>query len=517
MHVLIGCLWALAQLWLQSSALRAQGKADVLTAQVGEIAARNAVYQKRFRELLLTVSSRDLPTGWELARNLGQPVAPVLWQMLSEEQSNVDRRLVLLIAAVLAGGPGEDDRLFQLLDLRKPMLQERIMAGMLMALGPHRTRAIEEFWPRCMGPNSEPEPLLALAVRLAAARFPDALLRAPRLQGDDVGILAAAAFAGMRISPVKLKSLWQSEDRHAELFFRGALLGESWRLSIRGEVPTLLQQARDLLGLHDERYAAVRAAAILLRARAGDLDAAADRPDWRLLQLVASQPRSRHVVQAWLPSVPLARDEEPARLAVAYALYQPVAQVLKTMQEWSTQPDVRRDMAVALAFRLAGSGSTMRQPDQVGTNAVSNSPGKHDAIGMALPKVPEFAFVVWASGGKPDWSRACEDPKLAQLATLLADGRASAAVARNAWEGALWRWGSHPGIGPWQQERLLIRDLLLVGSKRGGGKYQSHIRPELLYVANGLDRSDTFFSIAVDLYEFLQAPVEPVPAEYRLP
>jgi hypothetical protein len=57
---------------------------------------------------------------------------------------------------------------------------------------------------------------------------------------------------------------------------------------------------------------------------------------------------------------------------------------------------------------------------------------------------------------------------------------------------------------------------MLVGSKRGGGRYQPHLRSELRYVATGLDRSDTFFTIAVEMYEFLNRPVAPVPAQYRL-
>ncbi len=484
---------------------------QVLSKDVGAITARSSVYQKRFRELLLTVSNRDLHAGWQLARDLGQPVAPVLWQMLSAERSNVDRRLVLLIAAVLAEGPGKDSRLFELLDHRQAMLQERIIAAMLIALGPHRVRPMENFWARCIGPNVEPEPLLGLAVRIACARFPDAAKGAPTTQGDDPGMVAAAAFSGLRMSPQLQKRLWRSERRHAELFFRGALLGEGWRYNLNGDPPTLLDRASELLGKQEERLAAVRAAAILLRARAGVLDPKGDRPDWRLLQLVSSQAASRGALQAWLSPTPLAREEEPHRLAVAHALYQPVPRTVKALSQWSADPDIRRHIAVALAVRLA-KGNILR--NGVGQSTSTVSPA--EVIELALPDVPEFRFAVWASGGEFAAGPKCADPQLEQLANLIVAGRVSRKVVRTALEEALWRWGSHPGIGPWQQERLLIRDLMLVGSKRGGGRYQPHLRSELRYVATGLDRSDTFFTIAVEMYEFLNRPVAPVPAQYRL-
>ena len=484
---------------------------QVRTEEVGVVTARNAVYQKRFRELLLTVSGRDLHAGWQLARDLGRPVAPVLWQMLSAERSNVDRRLVLLIAAVLAEGPGKDSRLFELLDQRRPMLQERILAAMLIALGPHRTRAMPNFWSRCIGPNVEPEPLLGLAVRIACARFPDAAKGAPTTQDDDPGMVAAAAFAGLRMSPQMQKKLWRSERRHAELFFRGALLGEGWRHDIYKVPPTLLDRANDMLANRDERYEAVRAAAILLQARAGVLDPKGDRPDWRLLQLVASQPASRRALQAWLSPNPLAREEEPQRLAVAHALYQPVDKTVEALREWSADKDIRRHIAVALAVRLAKGDL-----DRSGVGQATSASAGADIITLSLPDVPEFGFAIWASGGEFAEGPRCADPQLEQLANLIRAGRVSRSVVRATLEEALWRWGSHPGIGPWQQERLLIRDLMLVGSKRGGGEYQSHIRPEHRYVATGLDRSDTFFSIAVEMYEFLQRPVAPVPAQYLL-
>ena len=80
---------------------------------------------------------------------------------------------------------------------------------------------------------------------------------------------------------------------------------------------------------------------------------------------------------------------------------------------------------------------------------------------------------------------------------------------------ALWRWGSHPRIGPWRAERELIRDLLLVGS-RAGTRYQPELPSHLRYFATGLDRDDAFFDLASALYEFTARQRTSVPSEHRL-
>ena len=222
------------------------------------------------------------------------------------------------------------------------------------------------------------------------------------------------------------------------------------------------------------------------------------------MQLCASQAASREALRSWLPATPLARDEEPARIAVAYALWQPVDKILKEHEKWSRDQRIRSHVAVALAFRLAA-GSGRRTADTQEPRSIQ----------LRLPEVPEFRFVVWASGGEFGSGPACADAYLRQLSRLVRDGRASRSVVRRTLEEALWRWGSHPGMGPWREERLFVRDLLLAGSKPGL-KYPSHLRPSQRYFATGLDKGDSFYTVAVELYEFLEQPVAPVPAEYRL-
>jgi len=487
---------------------------------VGSIAARNVRYQKRFAELLLSHETADLASGWQQARRLGRPVVPMLWRMLDAERSNVTSRVVLLVAAVLAGGPAEDDRLFAFLDRHKPMLPERTMASMLLALGPARPRPVDNCWARIIGPNKEPEPLLELASRLACARFPDASKGVGVLFEGGPGMIGAAVFGGFRVSPPKLRSLWRNPSRHSELFYRGVLLGAGRRMAVSGREAdrTTLIHAEELLAQADVRLGDARAAAILLKARAGQLDPGARRPDWQLLQLCATQPASRDALRAWLPAKPLARDEQPERIAVAYALWQPLDKVLREYQQWGADPRISSHVAVALAFRLAaGGGAQGLGSDAPAQRRTTPADGARTAgeIRVRLPDVPEFRFAVWASGGALGTGSRCEDRELRELARLIADGRASREVVRRTCEEALWRWGSHPGLGQWRQERLLIRDLLLAGSKPGL-RYASLLRPSQRYFATGLDKSDSFYEVAVELYEFLAEPVLPIPAEYRL-
>ena len=99
---------------------------------------------------------RDLEAGWALAQDLGRPVAPLLWDQARREGSNVDKRLALLIAALLAGGVSGDDRLFDFMSQQKPLLQERTMASLWIALGPRRNRPRPDVVKRLLGPNCDP-------------------------------------------------------------------------------------------------------------------------------------------------------------------------------------------------------------------------------------------------------------------------------------------------------------------------------------------------------------------------
>lgn len=420
----------------------------------------------------------------------------MLWELLDAERSNVERRLAVLGAALIAGGPAEDERLFAFLDQDRAMLPERVMASLWIALGPLRMRPIRGALQRILGPNKEPEELLSVAARLAAARLqPDAPRSLP-LESEDPGLLAAAVFGGMPVARTSSQRQWRSRHRDASLYRRAAFLADRRAVDHPDRDPQLVERAQRAL---KERYAGgakERDAAVLLLAAAAALDAQQPGLDWRQLRIVASQPASVTYLRSRLQPTPLARDPEPARLAAAYALWMPLDQVVSTRDTWGQDSRICSSVAVALAARLCAAPA-------------------EGSLDVDLPGVPEWAFAKWAAGGRFDLRGDLQDSRLANLAVVLANGRASRDAVREELELALWRWRSHPGLAAWELERQLVRDLLLVGS-RSGGKYAPGIAPHLRYFPAGLDRDDSFFDVAVALFEFVGASSGPVPAEHRL-
>ena len=420
----------------------------------------------------------------------------MLWELLDAERSNVDRRLAVLVAALVAGGPGADERLFEFLGRGRAMLPERTMAALWIALGPKRARGLPDVRGRVLGPNKEPEELLAIAARLAAARFGGGREGVSTLDSDDPGLLAAAVFAEMPVARTCAEREWRSEHRDAALYRRAAFLSDRYRVDRANSSPRLLDRARSALLQRGIGGASERDAAVLLLAAAGELDLQQSGLDWRQLRIVANQSASAELLRARLQPTPLARDPEPSRLGTAFALRMPVDQVLSSRATWGDDERIRAPIAVALAARLCA------EP-------------RRSALDLELAGVPEWAFVRWASGGRFRMEGVPADARLAELAKVVADGRVSRSAAREALELALWRWGSHPGLAAWELERQLIRDLLLVGS-RTGGRYAPGVAPHLRYFPAGLDRDDTFFDVAVALYEFTGRRSGPIPVAHRL-
>lgn len=423
----------------------------------------------------------------------------MLWELVQAERADVARRLVVLAAAVLAGSSLEDERLFAFLAQQKPMLEERTLAGLLLALGPRRSRAVPEFWPRLLGPSKSPEVLLAISARLAAARFPDVEGGAPPLVGEDPGLAAATAFAGLPVPATVSARWWQLRDppRHAELFWRGAMLGAARRAGAGGQQDGLRDRAIEVQQLSGDANALARAAAVHYRARRRELRAEGVRFDHDLLRAAVFDLASAEALQPWLGPVPQPRDEEPHRLAVAYALSRPVAGVVADLEHWTREPRIHKHVAVALAWRLLGAEPA------------------HASL-PAVPGLAEWNLVRWAAGSEVDRTATCDDPILQMALQLAVDDRLPRRALRQALEETLWRWGSHPGLAAYEQERLLVRDLLLSGSRAGGGKYLAHVRPDQRYSPTGLDRNDGFFTVAVALFDFLWRPRSPMPPEHSL-
>ncbi|MCR9246772.1 MAG: hypothetical protein NXI31_17195 [bacterium] len=438
-----------------------------------------------------------------LAAAIGRPGVPLLWEMLRAEKSNVTRRDALLAAAILAGGPAEDERLYGWLSQQKAIKEERTMAALAIALGPPRMRAIPNFWSRSLGPTKSPVEILAIAVRLAAARVPDSAIGAPTLLSDEPGLAGATAFAGLPVRNAIWNRRWNLRDpvAHADLFWRGALLHAA-RLETdnRPVASQLLTRARAIANLPGQEYAAARRAAALLQARRGDVRVVGARPERELLEVLVSRPEAARKLRKWLGPTPQPRDDRPQRLAVAYVLSRDPAEVVADRQQWSRDPRVSSHVAVALAWRLLGEESPKIEDVGMGETGSGG--------------VPEWFFVRWAAGLPADAMR-CEDLALTAVAELAAAGRLPRTAARQALEEALWRWDSHPGRGLYDAERVYVRDLLLVGSDEGG-QYVPAIRTEDRYRPTGIGHARKFFEIAVAVYEHFSQPRLPLPPQYRL-
>ncbi len=464
------------------------------------LATDDPQFRTRFAQLLLEARSRDLSAGFELARNLGPAVAGLLWDLHAAEKSNARRRISVLAGAILADGVVGDERVLTALEGDKAQLHDRLMTCLVLALEPVHPRPQPQFWSRVYGSNKqEPVPLLHVLALLASSRFAGAPAAAPTvsLRDADPGIVAAALFAGAPVAEKIVQSFWRRDPpAHAQLVWRGTLLGALARNDGRLEDEQLLvQRARELINVPGEVNAMAREAAALVlgRARAFERDV---RPDWRLLQLLAADSRTAATVQPWLSATPQPLADDPARLAVEYVLSRSTEAVLGDRAAWGNAPSIRQHVAVALAWRLLGEA-------------------EQKPIELPIGGLPEWFFVRWASGVRASRDELIGDPVLEQAARLAADNRLPRDVGRRLLEEALWRWGSHPGLGLWEAQRQLVRDLVLAGSLPGN-RYQIGLPDHLRYVPGGLGHVHDFFDVGVELYEFLSARVPPIPGECRL-
>lgn len=478
---------------------------------LGTLSAKDEKLADRLLGLLVRESTRDRRAGWRLAADLGPSAVPLLWRHFELEKD--ENRLVLLAAAMIAGGDKEDDLWFAWLaqNKKKPMLRERALMAMLLALGPMRSRPVADFWERCFGvakDAKDQERLLTIAVRLAAARFQGTVDGMLASGDEDAGSAAAAAWAGLPVMPSITTKYWNSagDGDHAALFWRGAMLG-AIRQSPRGHIPQeLVDRAQRLL---QSPLGAVATTSTWLLANAGALRTDGPRPEAPLLRIAVGDLATAASMHQWLAPERQLRDDEPHRLAVAYALSRPPQVVIDQRARWPGDPALQRHIAVAVAWQLLGGKDGLTS----GTEVV-------------MPELPEWNFVRAAAGLAIDRDAICGDPRLQSALVLLGQGRIDRRALRLALEEALWRWGSHPRRVPYELERQFLRDVMLAGSNPGGARYQASVPANQRYFPTGLDRDDPFFRVATAVYDFLMTPSDvpstptatpPLPAEHRMP
>jgi hypothetical protein len=456
-------------------------------------------FGKRFQDLLLD-KRHDHVEGWRLCQDLGRPAVAVLWDLYEKQGADVRKRMVLMVAAALAGGPAEDERLLQALDSAK--VEERVLAAMLMALGPRRPATAANPWSRLVGKQRAQAPfILQVAAYLAASRFPAAAAdrQLPVPPEPEPGLSAAAAAAGVAGIDVGPWFPPASRPPHADLVRRGALLG---RMFDPGPDQSLLLKAEALFR-SDSESDETRVCAALLLGRAGRLPAtsgrdAMARPSGLLVEGLTVAPAAARPLREWLDPVPNQLDKDARRLLSAYVFSRSVAEVLADQERWLASPTARRPVALSLALRLLA-GEASAPPVSV----------------PAPTDLPEWFWVAWAAGQHPPRPAVRgEDPVLDQAVDLAIDGRLPRATARVLLEEALWRSEAHPGLPLWRSWRWLVRDLLLTGSIPGI-KYAPTTAK--LYRAPGLGPEHPLFDVAVEYFDFTEKPRSPLPPECRLP
>lgn len=435
--------------------------------------------------------------GWELARQLGPAAVPMLRSMHAAEKANVRRRLVVLTAAVIASQSVEENWIFE--RLGKAQLPECVATCFLVALGPRRVRDFPAFWEQVVGRRQEPEPLLRVAAMLAAARVPGAVAAADELRADetDAGVIAAAVMAGIPIPDSVLGPFLREEapPRFAGLVRRGLLIGSLLRnVAPDARVVDLARRSFP----EDAEVTRLAEAAALVLGRVGAFDPQnKQRVNWQLLRLLAFEPRSARRLSGWLDPTPPPLDEDQKTLAVEYVMSRSVEQVLEEHAQWSSAQAVRRHIAIAVAWRLCGE----EDPPPVNWD---------------VPSVPEWFFVRWAAGSPPASAPVIDgDPQLEEAARLATEDRLDRDVGRRLLEEALWRRGSHPGLGLWRTYRQLVCDLLMSGSLPGS-KFQISVPQHKRYLPAGLGDENALFEVGVDVFDMLSRPAPPIPEECRL-
>lgn len=480
---------------------------------VGQVAPLGElpVAAKPFREAMLAQLERqsDHAAAWRLADAIGWPLAALQWDLF--HRASGQRRLPLLIAADLAGGGNQPERLLRVVETAgsdRAGLEERIEALLLLALGPSQSPGLGDPWPRILKGQREPSPALLVAGYAAVSRLPVGADSGPPIPDDDAGVLAAALLAGCRGADKDVAAAFANPAEpppHAELVWRGYCLGPLLRDAGDLAADKLrIERARRVLQQPGPQFEAARAAAALLLAHAG-VDPGMDHPPWQLLQLLASTPQGARRQVALLEPVPKPLVESPGRLCAEYALFQPLSTVVRDLQKYLGNAEARRIVALALAYRLlADDAATVKE------------------LAMPVPLLPEWFWVQWACGevplaplGKDGAPLPSCDAALDRALPLARDGRLPRAVAQRLLEAALWRNGWHPGLGLQQARLELLRDLLLTGSYPGS-KYQPSVPHEKRYLPQGLQRNAPMFAVLIELFDYVNQPTLPLPRECRL-
>lgn len=453
--------------------------------------------RQRVRDLLEDPRGGGFPDAIQLVRSLGQAAAPMAWDLHASNRAVVTRRLQALVLAAVA----EEDPATLLRAVQRSPVEDRMLA--CLVLGALERDTPVDLLAMVGGGERLPLRLAVAALAVAPRGAPCDLVQ--DVHREDPGIVAAALLSGSSL-PCDLRP-WLAADRrrpHADLVLRGAFLGH---LGSGAQAPEPVVEAAQRAFDDSACPQEVReAAALLLGSRAGARDGEKNPPSelhWHSVAAAGLQQPA--LSRAWLGwRSPGVMDDlspgAPGRLAVCYALLQPEARVLASLDDPLMTPALADDIALALAMRLLREG---KADASARTSAASPT-----------PMVPSRSWLAWARGTLAAPATGSGDERLDAAARVAAEGRLPAVVAARALEDALWMRGSHPRIAVRVARLELVRDLVLSGSKAGygypAGDWQAR------YALRDISRNDLWFEAAVEAWNALSPQALPLPARHRL-
>lgn len=491
--MVIGSLVGLAQL------VPGQSPSHLLALEGGGRAV-----QREFRGLL-GGDPGQWRQAWSRARQIGPPVASLLWER-STRESHPQRRLLWLATYATAAGGGAAARLLDSGWRRGAKTREQLLGLMSLAMGPGSlpATALGDLARDADSDALRLAACVALASRAAEVDLPRTWLAGRR--SSDPGLCAAALLCGAEV-PSSLIDRWvgggEVPSAEAQLVWRADLLS-------RRETPYSAERRTDLaqraLRWSAESVWSLRRASILQIAEAGSEGPFPERgPAAELLVLLGSAPNGRRLAyrSGWLTSSasPRLEDALRAKLAVLFVQVASPDEIAAAAQAWRGDEKLLAAMCLAVAWRrFAGDAGLVGGPWLASLDSVDES---------------VWARLALQDRGDPDVLADRVERSKNPALSLAADGRLpGVALAREA-ELELWKRDYHPRREAYRCWAELVRDLLLSGSdyaRAFDARAQGYP-----YLPSDLQPGDRgFFEVATVFFDWLTTDGDAVPEGFAL-
>ena len=442
--------------------------------------------------------------AWRRARDIGPPLASVLWERVHRE-GNPQRRLLWLATYAAAAGGAAPSRWLEAEWQRAAGESDWLFALLALSVGPAvvlSDSAADVVVEVASTDSLRIAASAAWAPRAEPMRWPAEWLAGTRSQ--DPGLCAAALLCG-GLADAAAVERWIAgrvpPDEAAQLVWRALLLASHDSPISAGRRLDIAQRA---VRWEAEMSRALRRAATLHIGRTGQEEPWSERgPDSELLVLLGFSPNGRRAAYraGWLEASPPQRLEPAtrAKLAVLFVQAAKPEEVANAAATWAEDEELRGAVCLAIAWRrLVGDAGLRPGPWLEALDVADESAWPRLAFGELRDR-GELGVRIERLG----------HPALALALQQRVTGRVLARAA----EAELWLRDAHPGRDAHRCYVELVRDLLLSGSdyaRAATGRAFPYLPSDLRPGDRG------FFEIAVEFTDWLVEEATAVPAEYRL-